>query len=368
MIYKLKPSEFMNVRVLLEPLDYNLCLLSLLAGKTGGDIYVDHPTDPAVAFVDIGHHLFLAGTEKNEDFNQGIRTLLHQVLIPRARASGKDFFLLHFEVETWKGPARLILEGLYPLIRTSQFFECSRLTEDWRELIQPGYDLRPVSAELVAQTQLKHMDYLRDELCSERSSIEDFLDKSFGFVILYGDELVAWCLSEYNVTGRCEVGVATVDEYQKRGLGTITSLALVEHALNQGYTKVGWHCWKWNTPSSALARRAGFEYIRDYPVFTCALNLSVQFAFHGYDSQIAGDFQSAFTWYQKAFSADGKAPAWAYYNAARCLARLGKPEPALDFLRQALEHGFDDIDAARHEPDLESLRSAPGWVTIFPEL
>ena len=87
MIYKLKPGEFTNARVLLEPLDYNLCLLSLLAGKTGGHIYVDHPTDPTAAFVDIGHHLFLAGTAMSEDFNQGVRTLLHQVLIPRARAS-----------------------------------------------------------------------------------------------------------------------------------------------------------------------------------------------------------------------------------------------------------------------------------------
>ena len=161
---------------------------------------------------------------------------------------------MHFEDETWKDPARFILEGLYPITRTRQYFECTRLTEDWRELIQPGYALLPVSAELVAQTQLKHIDYLRDELCSERSSIDDFLEKSFGFVIQHGGELAAWCLSEYNVPGRCEVGVATVDEYQKRGLGTITSLALVEHAFKQGITKVGWHCWKWNTPSSALAQ------------------------------------------------------------------------------------------------------------------
>ena len=98
----------------------------------------------------------------------------------------------------------------------------------------------------------------------------------------------------------------------------------------------------------------------------CVFNLGVQFALHGYDNQVAGDFQSAISWYQKALSAGEKPPAWAYYNTARCLARLGKPEPALDFLRQALEHGFDDIDAARQEPDLESLHSAPGWVTIIP--
>jgi RimJ/RimL family protein N-acetyltransferase len=118
------------------------------------------------------------------------------------------------------------------------------------------------------------MPYLREELCSERETVEEFLEKSFGFAILQEAALAAWCLSEYNTGGRCEVGVATVEKYQRRGLGTVVTLALVEHALAHGYHTVGWHCWKRNVPSSALALRAGFHLVLEYPVILLLLSNS----------------------------------------------------------------------------------------------
>jgi tetratricopeptide (TPR) repeat protein len=156
-----------------------------------------------------------------------------------------------------------------------------------------------------------------------------------------------------------------MDEYQRRGLGTITSLALVEHALTHGIQRVGWHCWKWNVPSSALALHAGFEHVRDYPVELCIFNLGVQFAMQAYDARLAGDIPAALDWYRQALAA-GSAPAWAYYEAARCMARLEQPEEAITALGQAVEHGFDNFSAARSEPDFEGLKQHPTWNTIIP--
>jgi RimJ/RimL family protein N-acetyltransferase len=364
LLNKLAPSEYASARALLAPLDYNLCILSFLAGQTPGQLYTDHATHPASAFVYLGHHIFLAGAAENQPFNTSVRQLFQRVILPHNRAAGKDVFMLHFDHAGWLPAAEDILAGLYPLRRTRQYFECSQRIQDWRPLIPPGFILQPVSAELVSQSQLQHIDYLREELCSERPTIADFLEKSFGFVIQHENDLASWCLSEYNTNQRCEVGVATVDAYQKRGLATITSLALVEHALSQGTTRIGWHCWRWNTPSAALARKSGFVHQHDYPVLLCILDSGVQLAMHGYDAQYAGNISLALEWYQKALST-GSAPTWAYYNMARCLAREGQPAPALAALNQAVSHGFTDFDAMRSEPDLENIRTIPGWDTII---
>jgi len=51
----------------------------------------------------------------------------------------------------------------------------------------------------------------------------------------------------------------------------------------------------------------------------------------------------------------------ALYNAACCSAKLGDVAAGLDFLRAAVEAGFDDWDALRKgDADLAPLRSAPG--------
>ena len=41
----------------------------------------------------------------------------------------------------------------------------------------------------------------------------------------------------------------------------------VAAAAQRGYHEVGWHCWRKNLPSAALARRAGFDFVKDYPVY-----------------------------------------------------------------------------------------------------
>jgi RimJ/RimL family protein N-acetyltransferase len=108
-------------------------------------------------------------------------------------------------------------------------------------------------------------------MVSERPSVDDFLQRSFGVCLVHDEAVVGFCLSEYNTDGRCEVGVWTAEAQRQRGLGKLMTLALVEQALQRGYTEVGWHCWADNLPSAALARSAGFVLSHDYPVYAYLL-------------------------------------------------------------------------------------------------
>jgi GNAT superfamily N-acetyltransferase len=270
---ELQPEEFARISGLLEPLDYNLSLLCLLAGEAPGRVFVDDPARPASALVELKYHLFLAGEAANPDFNRAARQLMTGTLQPLAQKAGRDAFLVHGAGPAWEEALPGLLAGLpfkeWLRRLPREYYTCTSLHGSWRERLPEGFSLLPVDAELVMQEHLKNIDTLLEEMCSERPTVDDFLARSFGFCLRWQDEIVSWCLSEYNTGPRCEVGIATVEEYQRRGLGTVTALALVEHALNSGISEVGWHCWTRNTASGALARKAGFVHRLDYTVDLC---------------------------------------------------------------------------------------------------
>ena len=266
MLYQIPASESASLKPLCDPLNYHLVIDSILAGHTPGKIFADHPTDPQAAWISFKHHCFLVGSPDLPAFNHALQSYHAQSYLPEARAQSQEAMLFDCHPAGWEALLELLIPG-YPSRRYQrQYFTCQSLGQDWRKLLPDGFALVQVNASLLAQTQLGNLEAVREEMRSERTSIEDFLTNSFGFCIQREDELVAWAFSEYNTGGRCEVGIATVEKYRRIGLGTVTALALVEYALASGYHTIGWHCWANNLPSAALARRAGFEHRLDYPV------------------------------------------------------------------------------------------------------
>lgn len=266
MLHEISQAETTCLKSLISPLDYHLVIESILAGKTPGIIFADHPTHPQAAWINFKHHCFLVGKPELPVFNQDLKEYIHQNYIPKARAAGQEALLFDYQPATWSKCLEELIPGMQPQGYLRKYFTCQSLAGDWRTLLPQNFTVVKADTALLAQIGLKNLAAVREEMCSERTSVEDFLNNSFGFCIQYGNELVAWAFSEYNSHGRCEVGIATIEKYRRMGLGTVTALALVEYALETGYHTLGWHCWANNIPSAALARRAGFEHQLDYDV------------------------------------------------------------------------------------------------------
>ena len=94
-----------------------------------------------------------------------------------------------------------------------------------------------------------------------------FCAASFGFCIQHGDELVAWAFSEYNTGGRCEVGIATVEEVPADGLGHGRGIG-AGRACHRNWLSHHWLALLGEQHAFGCpgARRAGFEHRLDYPV------------------------------------------------------------------------------------------------------
>jgi RimJ/RimL family protein N-acetyltransferase len=152
-----------------------------------------------------------------------------------------------------------------------EYYACKKLKHKWQDFMPEGFQLQMVDADLLANTSLKHLDTLKEEMISERPSVDDFLAKSFGVCAIHENELASWCLSEYNADGRCEIGIETTSDYRQRGIATALTLAFLEHAFSHGIKEVGWHCFKRNETSAKTALKAGFDKVCDYKSFIVLL-------------------------------------------------------------------------------------------------
>ena len=143
----------------------------------------------------------------------------------------------------------------------------------WDVNLPTGIRIVLIDEDLLT-SKYRNLDRVKDEMGSERDSVEDFLENSFGYVALDGNEIVSWCMSEYNTSDRCELGIETIEGYQRRGIATQVARAVIGHAIRQGVYNIGWHCWKRNEPSVRTALRIGFKHGLDYPIFEVEIEKS----------------------------------------------------------------------------------------------
>ena len=227
----------------------------------------DDPARPHVALVDVRHcRLYVAGQATDQTVDTCAH-LLTEVINPSARADGVPVFSLCVAPGGWEAHMDVLLGGR-PFQRTErQYYEFDTAQLPRNASVPAGYGLREADATLLAQAGLADLDALREEMTSERASVEEFLARSFGVCPVTTDALVGWCLSEYNTGDRCEVGIATLPPHQGKGLATATGSAFIQQALARGITRIGWHCYTANRPSWATALKIGFTKAEDYPAY-----------------------------------------------------------------------------------------------------
>ena len=258
-------------------LEEHLAVEAVIQGTAAGRVWVDEPQAPRSGVIWVQHRVFVTGKAQDGEAAAGLNKVVCDIAAA-ARARG-DWGVGVYGAEGVKWEP--VLEGMTWKSLEREYWEIGK--EAWKPLgadgqevkptVKPtakqagGLSLRPVDRELMAAARLARIEQLREEMCSERPSVEDFLAGSFGVCLVddVQNALAGWCLSEYNCGARCEVGIEVVEAYQRRGLGTLLAQALCQEALaRRGIQRVGWHCLAANTASGATARRAGLQLVKRY--------------------------------------------------------------------------------------------------------
>lgn len=272
-LHELAPEDFSLARPLFTPLAHHLVIDSILAGQTPGRVFVDNTHQPQTAVAWFKRRLLLAGNPGSDSLQHALAALLADVYIPSMIAAGlgSSAFSLVYR-PGWEPAMAVLLAGKDAFAGRRLCFRLDPAGRAWEPALPPGLTLRAVDAALLADPHIENLEYVTDEMVSERPSVADFLAKSFGACALDGSRIVGWCLTEYNTGGRCEVGIETAEAYQRRGLARATAVATIGEAVARGYSEIGWICDANNRPSIAAAQSLGFQLWREDPTFYVFFN------------------------------------------------------------------------------------------------
>jgi RimJ/RimL family protein N-acetyltransferase len=250
------PTKSPAVRELFHSLEHHLLISALFENNLKAQVFTDNDSRPQAGLIAYNSRFIFGGDPTQAAFNADLRRHFVETIIPSCNGDG---FLVAFTSDAWIPTLDAIFSDYEVIHAPRLYFEI--LPDPTLEITLPeGFSLHHVTPELLA-SNIGGKDALREEMCSERTSIDDFFDKSFGLCPVYENQIAGWCLSEYNTGDRCEIGIATLEPHQRKGIATILTKAFLAEGAQRGYQRVGWDCWETNAASVATARKAGFTLI-----------------------------------------------------------------------------------------------------------
>jgi RimJ/RimL family protein N-acetyltransferase len=246
------PSITPQARKIFQPLEHHLLIHALFDGDITAKVFADNE-QPKTGLITYNSRFIFGGDPENELFNKDISAYFHETVLPSRNGEG---FLVTFTSDSWIPMLNKLFAGNEIILAPRLYFE-STPQQNLEINLPKGFSIQSVTAEFL-NSNTEGLDTLREEICSERTSVDDFLEKSFGVCPVYENQLAGWCLSEYNTNQACEIGIATLEPHQRKGIATALTKAFLAEATRRGYQKIGWDCWERNQASAATARKVGF--------------------------------------------------------------------------------------------------------------
>ena len=264
--------EIQLARPLFSKLERSHALVSaFFEGCATARLFVDQADAPQSAIIVCNSRVLCAGDASQTDFLREMTGIFSEELIPAHLALGNDAYLVYVVGDGWNPALKHLFSNHQLYHGTRQYYEVTAFAPKPDLQLPDGFSMQLITPAFLS-SEISGLDAVREEMCCERASVEDFLAHSFGLCPVHSNEVAGWCMSEYNVGDRCEIGIATTEKHQRKGLATLTTWAFLAEAHRRGYTRVGWDCWEGNFASVATARKAGFTLVEEYPAVVVDLN------------------------------------------------------------------------------------------------
>ncbi|MEN6519738.1 MAG: GNAT family N-acetyltransferase [Armatimonadota bacterium] len=265
MVIELEPEAFSSVAPLFDAPYLEFVISALVAGNCHGRIWVDDLSSPSSAFIwNKGPQYYFAGREENQQFNDAVKQIIAEQIAP----APDSYMIIYYSPDSWTE----YLPGIFPSRTLQKAPRClyklkTLKIPNWRASLHQDFSIIPIDRQLLTKKHLSNLDQIIDEIQFMWPSIDLFLERSFGFCALHGDnEIACWCTGEYRSGNHIGIGIETIESYQRKGLATLTASAFAEHCIMNGI-EAHWDCWSRNVPSVLTAEKVGFLKTIDYDVF-----------------------------------------------------------------------------------------------------
>jgi GNAT superfamily N-acetyltransferase len=244
------------------PLEAAYALEAMIVGHLTCQAWADDSVSPTLAYLWDGGALHYVLGARTPAAEAAIAALFTDSIAPAARVASAYYVKLHSAEPGWD-------DWLPPVPGARRSERVAYLLDAALALEKPvqvaeGYRLVEIDAALLADETLD-MAAAHDEIASCWPSVELFHEQGFGYGVLAGRELVAWCTAELVSPGRCGVGIETVEAHQRRGLATATASAFARRCRQEGRVAL-WDAWAGNAPSRRTGEKAGWALAEEYTV------------------------------------------------------------------------------------------------------
>jgi len=268
---EVSPHDGQLARPLFRELERSHALVTaFFDGCATAQLFVDDHASPRSAVIVCNSRVVCAGDAYQTDFVAEMAGVFSDELIPAHRARANDAYLVCVSGGVPNTTVQLLFPTYHLHQGTRQYYEIVDFAAKSELPLPDGFSIQSITPEFLS-SGMNGLEAMREEMCSERASVDDFLARSFGLCPVHENEIVGWCMSEYNVGDRCEIGIATAPEHQRKGIATLATDRFLVEAHRRGYSRVGWDCWSRNEASAAMARKAGFNLIEEYPAVVIEL-------------------------------------------------------------------------------------------------
>lgn len=268
MMHRLQPEVYPDMRPLFQEAHLSFVVEAMIAGSSPALVWADQPDAPRTVLIwDNAHCLYLAGKADNAAFNDRLRQLLTERILPEGQARRLSIFKLYAGSEGWE-PAIGSVFGTIPLTRRERLL--LTLTDfAAAPILKPlpdGFRLERITPRHLTEA-FENSSKLAAEIDSSWSSTETFFSYGIGCCAVRNDhEIVGWCTTEYSSVGQCGIGVETIEAYASRGIATQVAWAVIYECRSR-HIRPHWDSWTSNLASIAVARKLGFDEQLRYNVW-----------------------------------------------------------------------------------------------------
>jgi len=377
-IYELDKSKYEKVRPLFNQLDYNLIISAVIERTSPGRIYVDDEVTPETAFLCSVEGYYLAGHVDNDSFNKALnRLILEKFFAGDTVRKDETDISIGFHPDSWKDKMEVIFRPRTPLKASRRHYVCRELKAvDWRNRVPEGFSIQPADKKLLETRGLVIPDHVTNWMKTNWGSIRDFLQGGFGFCMLHGKKVVSWSIADCVSGDACEIGIHTHPDHRRHGLATLTAATTVDYCLSSGFTSVGWHCDEYNLGSIGVAEKVGFELERKYIQYFCMYNEANHLAEMGLAFFRAKQYREAAECMEKVFATPCQnMPDWMaaelhfyYHLAARAWAVSGNRNKAFQYLNEAVNEGWTDIEHTKRCREFHIFHETQEWKNLLVRL
>ncbi|WP_459501425.1 GNAT family N-acetyltransferase [Bacillus sp. C1] len=269
MIYELQKDQFMNCNHLLQK-ERQIEVQAIIEGNNSGRVFVDNVTKPRSGLVWLGNldGFVFIGDANNKMFNLDIKKVLsEQIAQEAARLDLKWFEGFGYQVGWDRTIGEILCEQAYEESNQKVYKLYEDTYKRYNEpIIDEAYTVLKITKENIAAYAMLEQSFFVSQIISFWNSVESFLGKGIGYVILHENQVVSLCFSGFVSENTHTANIETVLEHRGKNLAKKVAHAFVRECFKQGCVPY-WDCMEVNKPSIAVAESLGFINIFNYIVY-----------------------------------------------------------------------------------------------------